>query len=268
LHDELGAEQASAAREALARADALLLDWDGCVAFGNVPQPAAIALIAAYPGRVAIVSNNSTLLPADLSRILADASVDVPPHHVLLAGHEALAQAKRSGARRTLVLGDSRMKAHARNIGLELVQTCADAVVLLRDTRFSYCRLQRAVNTVAAGARLIVANPDLTHPGAGGSLIPETGALLAALLACVPAAKIEMIGKPAPGLYASACRRLGIAPERAVMIGDNPQTDMAGAAAAGISGILIGPDAGLGMEQLARLVAAHGTIRSRRLRSA
>lgn len=243
-----------AAREALSEADAVLLDWDGCIALGDRPTEAAIRLLSQHAGRVAVVSNNTTSLPEEFSRILARHRLDVPPELVVLAGVEALARASEDAARRTLVLSDPRMRAVGRRMGLDLATEGVDQVVLLRDTRFSYARLGRAAAFIRDGARLIVANPDLTHPGPGGCLVPETGALLAGLMACLGEAEpdLEIIGKPQPRLFEAACARLGVSPAAAVMIGDNPATDLAGAAALGMGGILIGGADGL---ELADLVA-------------
>lgn len=240
------------AREALVQAEAVLLDWDGCLALGDKPDPAALRFILEREGRVAIVSNNSTHLPENFADILARAGAPVAPDRIVLAGIEALARTVETGARRILVLGDSRMKAHARNLGLNLVQDEADLVVLLRDTRFSYARLERAANCLKAGARLIVANPDFTHPECGGRLAPETGALLAALMACAGDRTIEseVIGKPGPRLFDRACRALRVRPEAAVMIGDNPATDIAGADAFGLKSILVGDRSGIRFEDL------------------
>ena len=82
--------------------------------------------------------------------------------------------------------------------------------------------------------------------------MPETGALLAALTACVGAGtfELDMVGKPGPHLFARACRALGARPEAAVMIGDNPATDAAGAEAFGLSSILIGARSALSFEDL------------------
>ncbi len=236
---------------AVAQAEAVLLDWDGCVALGNRPQPAALELLVQHRGRVAIVSNNSSNLPEDFAAILAQAGVDLPPARILLAGVEALIRAAEMDSKRVLVLGDGRMRAHARRLGLSLVREDADLVVLLRDTRFSYARLEAAANSLKDGARLVVANPDLTHPGLYGRLTPETGALLAALTACLPAAPpMEVIGKPAPRLFQRAVETLGVDPARTVMIGDNPATDIAGALAFGLQGVWIGPAAGLELRDL------------------
>ncbi|MFN3522578.1 MAG: HAD-IIA family hydrolase [Phenylobacterium sp.] len=241
-----------AGRQALSQAEGVLLDWDGCVALGDRPLPAALRLIRAHADRVAIVSNNSTHLPHMFAALLADAGAPIASERVILAGDEALKRAARAGSRRALVLGDSRMRAHAQSLGLNLVREEADLVVLLRDTRFSYARLERAVNSLTRGARLIVANPDGAHPGPNGRVTPETGALLAAILACVDPDGIEMevIGKPAPGLFESACAVLGTGPGRAVMVGDNPHTDIAGARALGLGAIWVGERADLSIEDL------------------
>jgi 4-nitrophenyl phosphatase len=230
----------------------VLLDWDGCVAIDRKPNPSALRLMAERRGCVAIVSNNSTHLPEDFCQILARFDVILRPDHVILAGVEALNRAQETGARRVMVIGDSRMKAYGRNIGLNIVQDDADLVVLLRDPRFSYARLERAANCLNAGARMIVANPDVSHPGGNDRLVPETGALLAAIAACVgdETFEREIVGKPGPRLFARACRALGVRPESAVMIGDNPLTDIAGAEAFGIPSILIGPKSGLAFEHL------------------
>jgi len=41
-------------------------------------------------------------------------------------------------------------------------------------------------------------------------------------------------GKPDPGIFHHICRELGVAPEEAVMVGDNPGRDVAGGRAAGL----------------------------------
>jgi 4-nitrophenyl phosphatase len=227
--------------ELVARARGLLLDWDGCVALGNRPARAAVRFLSEQRRRFAIVSNNSTHRPEDFAEILAHEGLDVPPERIVLAGTEALSRAQEVGGSRVMVIGDGRMKALARNRGLNLVPDEADLVVLLRDPRFSYTRLERAANCLRAGARLIVANPDLTHPGAGGRIVPETGALLAALMACAGPAEVdlEIVGKPSPRLFQRALRALGMAPDEAVMIGDNPATDAAGAASTGLRCVLV-----------------------------
>ncbi|OYX32356.1 MAG: hypothetical protein B7Y99_08600 [Caulobacterales bacterium 32-69-10] len=242
----------SRAGDMLRGAKAVLLDWDGCISINDRPMDSALSFMNQHRGRIAVVSNNSTLFPEELSLILARAGQEVAPRNVLLAGTEAIARAVEIGASRVMVLGENRMKAYGRNQGLNIVREDADLVVLLRDTRFTYAKLERAANALRAGARLIVANPDLTHPGGKDRVVPETGALLAALTACLGSRQIEMevIGKPSRRLFEKACQELRVNPSEAVMIGDNPATDIAGADAIGLNSILIGGPHGLSFDRL------------------
>jgi HAD superfamily hydrolase (TIGR01450 family) len=252
VHAASGIIDAEAASAAIQRSLGILLDWDGCTATANRPRADALAFIAKHRTRIAIISNNSTQLPAEISGILQDADIELPPTRIFLAGTEALAMAARTPAARALVIGSSRMKAWARNRGLSLTQSDANLVVLLRDTRFSYVKLERAVRALNAGARLIVSNTDRSHPGPDGAIVPETGALLAAIGTCVDLSKVEtqVVGKPSPTLYEQACTALGIPIDAAVMVGDNRLTDIEGADRLGMTSVLVAPGSGLTFDRL------------------
>jgi 4-nitrophenyl phosphatase len=156
---------------------------------------------------------------------------------------ETLSRAAALNPQAALVMADPRMRGLARSNGLNLANEEVDLVVLLRDTRLTYPRLERAVNALANGAKLLVANPDMTHPGCDGRIKPETGALLAALKACVDLSKldVEIVGKPGRHLFEMGCRGIGLEPDQVLMIGDNPDTDIAGAQALGMSTMQVGP---------------------------
>ena len=49
--------------------------------------------------------------------------------------------------------------------------------------------------------------------------------------------------KPSPRLFRTALAQLGVAPARAVFVGDNPSRDIAGAAACGLATIWVNPRA-------------------------
>lgn len=236
----------------LARAGAILLDWDGCASLANQPFEMTIDFLKAYGDRVVIVSNNSTLLPGDIAEVLARSGSDFPAERIILAGSEAISVAAQRLGARALVIGSPRMRAFAKKKRLNIAQDKVEVVVLLRDTRFSYAKLDRAVQALRLGARLIVANPDKTHPGPDGAVVPETGALLAAVAACVDLETIDMevIGKPSARLFEKACQALGVTPDQAVMIGDNPLTDILGAAAIGMASILVAPGSSMTLRDL------------------
>jgi 4-nitrophenyl phosphatase len=242
----------AAAYEAVARAHGVMLDWDGCIAINDRPSEAALRFLREHWHHATIVSNNSTLRPEEFSQILSGEGITISPGRIFLAGAEALQRVLEIGERRVMIVGAPRMKAHARTMGINVVQDDAGLVVLMRDPRFSYAKLERAANALRAGAKLVVSNPDLTHPGASGKIVPETGALLASLRACLGTTPIdaEIIGKPSLRLFDKACTALGLKPELALMIGDNPDTDEAGAKALGSPCVLVGGRSGVSFDDL------------------
>ena len=231
------------AADTLSAARGFLLDWDGCCAVDNLLVPSAVRFLKANRQRSVIVSNNSSNMAGDFLRILSKAGIEMRAEQIILAGVEALSLAAASGPRQTWVLSDPRMRYLARRLGVSVEAEAPELIVLLRDTRFSYLRLERIINALHRGARLIVSNPDMTHPGRGGTIRPETGALLAAIQACtkLPESQLVIVGKPAAGLFLKGCAVLEQDPASLVMIGDNPATDIAGAEALGMNALLVAP---------------------------
>lgn len=244
-------------------AKAVLFDWDGCLAAGGGLLPGAKDILHALRGKAYILSNNSTDQPRDLVRLLESLEVKFPVDHVLLAGHQTLArEAARLNGRPIRLVAAPQMVAHALNLGLNVVlgneeeDVAVDTVIIMRDTSFNFRTLTTVVNSARDCRRVVVSNPDLTHPGLGGTVQPETGALFEAIRACLGdrTPEIEIIGKPSPELFIAALKRAGVGPAEAVMVGDNPTTDGAGATASGIPFVHVDPEGPLTMALLAQAV--------------
>lgn len=244
-------------------AEAVLFDWDGCLAVGGALLPGAKAMLHVLADKSYILSNNSTDHPRDLVALLEEGGVPFPVDHVLLAGHQTLLrEAARTGDRAINIVAAPQMVALAAELGLMPVQFAdidvggIDTLVVMRDTSFTFKKLTAAINAGRACKRIVVSNPDLTHPGNDGSVQPETGALLAAIEAGLGGRTplIEIMGKPSPGLFLAALEKAGVSPVDAVMIGDNPSTDGAGARSCGIPFVQVHPDGPLTMASLAEAV--------------
>ncbi|MGX5736663.1 HAD-IIA family hydrolase [Bosea thiooxidans] len=207
-----------------------LIDLDGTLVCAGRAMPGARAFLKACAGRFVVVSNDAEHIPAELASALGRLGLNVPANRIVLAGAVALDEiaALRPGAR-VLVLASDALARHARERGLMPVRTRPDIVFLGRDRHFSHKRLALAANAVRAGAELVVANPDLVHPGPDGAVVPETGALLAALLACTGPVDYRLIGKPESALFAAGLALLGLPRRSVAMLGDNPRTDGEGA---------------------------------------
>ncbi len=207
-----------------------LVDLDGTLVHGRAALPGAAAFLDALEDRFVIVSNDAEHTPLELSRGLKRIGLAAPPHRIVLAGTTALDEiARRRPRARILVMASQSLRICARDLGLVPVDAEPDIVFLGRDRQLSYARLAVAANAVRGGADLVVANPDLVHPGPGGLVVPETGALMAALLACTGPVPYRVVGKPEPTLFEAGMAILGLTASDVVMVGDNRATDGEGA---------------------------------------
>ena len=228
-----------------------LVDLDGTLMSGAKALPGAAQLIEQLERRFVIVSNDAEHTPAQISRRLRAAKLQVPEEKIVLAGTTTLdCIEKEEPAARVMLIGSVALTRYARGIGLRLSESQPDIVVLARDRRFTYGRLAKAANAIRIGARLIVTNPDHTHPGLAGEIVPETGALLSALLACTGPLSYRVIGKPEPTLFLKGLDLLGIGNDQGVVIGDNPETDGVGARRMGLRFVRVHPGATLKVDDI------------------
>jgi HAD superfamily hydrolase (TIGR01450 family) len=223
--------------------DRFILDVDGTLLRGGHATEGAQAFLRAVEGRFVLVSNNSREISRSMSARLRRVGFDIPGERIILAGEETIAfVASRYPGARCLVAASTALRHCARRRGLVCVSEKADVVVLGRDVHWSYAKLALLANEVRRGAVLVAANPDLTHPGNDGLVVPETGSLLAAVEAAAGVAATHLIGKPAPTLFLAALERLRSTPRDTIVIGDNPLTDRAGARGLGLRSLIVHAD--------------------------
>jgi 4-nitrophenyl phosphatase len=226
----------------LAQARHLIVDLDGTLIREDEPLEGAADLLRQFRDRYVIVSNNSTHTARGVARRLGRMGLKVAPEHIVLAGEQTVAMMRREHPQARILLAASpALQRHALSSGCELVKADAEFVVLALDPHFNRARLAMMANQLRRGARLVVTNSDDNHPGPGGTVVPETGALMAALVSASGVAPWRVIGKPGPLLFQEGLRRLGAKPADTIVIGDNPDTDALGAAQLGMDCVLVGP---------------------------
>ncbi|MCR8550302.1 HAD hydrolase-like protein [Salipiger sp. P9] len=223
--------------------DAILCDLDGCLISGDVVLPGAEALLARAGARLTVLSNNSTDTADTLSARLDALGLAVPPDRIVLAGIAAVAHLAASPGARVRMFASPALRGHAVATGLAEDSAAPTHVLLARDLGYGYAELHETLRLLSGGARLVVANPDASHPGPDGLPVPETGSFLAAILSVLPDLAYDVIGKPEPGLYRRALSRYARPPRKVLAIGDNPLTDAEGAARLGCDFVLVGPQA-------------------------
>jgi HAD superfamily hydrolase (TIGR01450 family) len=232
----------------LAGLEAFVFDLDGCVWNGDALNPGAgetLAALVRHGRRVAFLSNNSRATGADLRARLHRLGVSVAEH--VLTPLEIIGAfiAERHGPSRVLVMGAGEMADVVAAAGHEVV-TMADyrratVVAVGNDFELTYDRLTAAARAVAAGAALVTHNIDPRLPVEGGDFLPGCGAIVAAVSVAAGVTPV-VVGKPEAPLFRMALRRLGLEPAQAAMVGDSVVSDVAGARAVGMRGVLYAPD--------------------------
>jgi len=239
--------------------DGFLLDAYGVLKDAAGALPGAVELL--YRLRAAgkpylVVTNDASRLPDTVSRSLAALGLDVAPSAVvtsgsLLAPHFA---ARGLAGARCLVLGTPDSYRYVEEAGGALApldgRAEIDALVVCDDDGYD---LRRGLDAaVSAGVRaldagrdlaLVLPNPDLVYPKGGGLFGVTAGSIAlvveAALRRRYPDRGLAFValGKPRPAMFEEARRRLGVA--RPLMVGDQLETDIAGALAVGIDAVLV-----------------------------
>lgn len=228
----------------LRRYDHVLLDLDGCVWVGDacVPgSPEALAELRGAGKAVAFVTNDARRSPEEYVRKLWSLGLKASLEEVVTVGAAIqYALAGRLPGATAYVIGSPAIFRHVAESGHRIVNgteraTTADVVVVAAHDDLRFAELRDATQAVLAGAELITAGRDRTFPAADGPW-PATGAVIAALEYATERTA-RSVGKPDPMIFHTALDRLG--PGRAVMVGDRLDSDLAGAAAAGIDGAIV-----------------------------
>lgn len=224
--------------------DHILLDLDGCVWVQHELTPGAreaVAELRAAHKTVSFVTNDSKLSPEEYVRVLWSLGVQASLEEVVTVGAAIqFLLAERAAGATAYVIGAPAIFRHVAESGQRIVngtdrESEADLVVIAAHVDFNYAELRTATQAVLAGAEMIAAGRDRTYPAADG-LWPGTGAVVAALEYATQRAA-RSVGKPDRLIFQTALDRLG--PGRALMVGDRLDSDLGGAAAAGIDGAIV-----------------------------
>jgi len=189
--------------------------------------------------RLRFVTNNTTRARATLAEELREIGVDLHDDELQTT---AIAAAHALAGKRVLALT---MHAVVDDLaGVELVGEDAQAVLiggadetLETNVVFSYTNLARAFHELEAGAELYCLHKNRWWQTRRGPLL-DTGAFVAGL---EYAADVEatVLGKPSPAYFAAAVEALDAEPAMTWMVGDDIESDIAGAQRFGLQTILV-----------------------------
>jgi HAD superfamily hydrolase (TIGR01450 family) len=224
--------------------DQVILDLDGCVWVGDQATPRvreAIAAIRSAGLGVAFVTNDGRHSPEEYVRKLWSIGCQASIEEVVSAGAALqFVLADREAGTGAFVIGAPAIFRHVADAGCRVLNNTpraeeADVVVVVAHDELNYAELRTAMRAVLAGGTMLAGCRDASYPAAGGPA-PGTGAIVAALEAAT-GTSAQSVGKPEPQMFATALDRLGEG--RTLVVGDRLDTDLAGAATAGLDAAVV-----------------------------
>jgi len=223
---------------------AILLDMDGILYHGEKAIPEAVAFMTAIEHLPhAFITNNPVLPAAAIAERLERLGFRRPGEEQIITSAEATALwlNQQKANFRYYAVGAEGLHIALRQFGIEDSEH-ADFVVIGEGAVIDFDVITTGVNLILKqGAQLICTNPDHSVDAfinGKHCVLPGCGALVVPFAV---AAEVEpvFIGKPHALLYQIAMQRLGVTPEACLMVGDRPDTDIAGAAMLGMKTALV-----------------------------
>lgn len=218
---------------------AWVLDLEGTLYRGAsvVPDaPRAVAALRAAGFSLRFLTNTTSRSRAGLGDKLAAFGFRVPVEEIFCPATAAAAWLRRRDASALLLVADA---AREEFTGVRVEQDRPDAVVIgdLGDA-WSMELMNRAFRAVHEGGAELLGLVRSRYWLAADGLRLDAGPMLAAL-EFATGVRARVFGKPEPGLFQAVLDDLDLAADRTVMVGDDPHTDVAAAAAVGMRTALV-----------------------------
>ncbi|TPJ82553.1 TIGR01458 family HAD-type hydrolase [Mesorhizobium sp. B2-6-2] len=216
---------------------AVLLDLVGVVYDGDTPIAGAVTAVerlrkAGLPLR--FVSNTTRSPRSKIVAQLAAMGIEVADEELLTPARAAIEWLRRHGREPHLLVHPD---LEAEFSGLEGGSSKA-VVVGDAGESFDHASLNRAFRELIAGADFVALATNRTFKDADGQLSLDAGAFVAALEFASGRSPV-VLGKPSADFFLSALADLNCAAADAVMVGDDAESDVAGALRAGLGAALL-----------------------------
>ncbi|MDG6920247.1 MAG: HAD-IIA family hydrolase [Nitrososphaerota archaeon] len=221
-----------------------LFDLDGVFYKGKenrvkIGGTVAVEAIRSMGKGLCVLTNNSTDTAKTVWSRLVELDIPVREDEVLTSGLLTAEYLKdKYGRVAYYLVGERGLEeelsgfGHNRTFG----EKC-DVVVVGLDRNVTYDKLDRAARLVREGAKLVATHASRVYAYRTGPAM-ATGPLVKAI-EYASRRRATVIGKPSPLMFEAALKRAGCGKAKAVMVGDQLDTDIEGAARAGIDSILV-----------------------------
>ena len=189
-------------------------------------------------GREALVlTNTSTQAREQIRRNLAGLGLDFDFDEILTSSYlTAWYLTERFGRATFYLVGEEGLRLELETAGHKASDK-PQAVVVALDRGLSYEKLDQATRHLRAGAMLVGSYGGAMYMSASGPAL-SAGPFVKAL-EYASGKRAIIIGKPSPRMFQFALHLKNEKPSRAVMVGDQIETDLVGARKAGVRTVLV-----------------------------
>lgn len=220
---------------------AVLIDLDGVLYIEGDPIPGAIEAVQRLRARsraLRFMTNTTSRSLAATREKLEAFGFTVAPGELVTPAALAVQHCRQWGYRRVALVMNDEVKQDFAELEEVTGDEGAQAVIVGDlGPDFGYAVLNRAFRQVMAGAELIALQKNRFWMHADG-LALDVGAFVAAI---EYASRVEsyVVGKPARSFFEEVLRQLGVPATAALMVGDDIESDIGGAMAAGLGAALV-----------------------------
>ncbi|MHA2084624.1 MAG: HAD-IIA family hydrolase [Candidatus Thorarchaeota archaeon] len=192
---------------------------------------------------VAALTNTGRLSARQVHAIVSHAGFKLDLTHTFTAGAAAAAYVtSRMPGARCFVISEGGALEDFVARGLDVTNNPpVDFVAIAADRRMTYSQLNFATKMVKNGAHLICISSSKVYPGIylghEDVYIGERSITMA--IEHATGVEAVIVAKPMPEIVIETVKALGFTAAQAVMVGDNPETDIAGGQAAGLTTVLV-----------------------------
>jgi 4-nitrophenyl phosphatase len=221
-----------------------LFDLDGVFYKGKesrvkIGGTKAIEALRAGKRKIFILTNNSTDSIETVHSRLREFSIPVKKEEILTSSLLTAEYLRdRHGKVSYFLVGEEGLDFEMKRCGHRRTEgESADFVVVGLDRKLSYEKLDHSARLARNGAGIVATHISRLYMYKTGPAM-ATGPIVKAI-EYASQKRATVIGKPSPLMFRIALERADCRKEEAVMIGDQVDTDIAGAAKAGVDSILV-----------------------------
>lgn len=218
-----------------------LIDMDGVIYRGSEPIPGAATFIQHLQETgtpYLFLTNNSGYTPLDVVVKLKKFHIETSVENVYTSAQATAEWVHKQRPDATaFVIGEGGLLNALHEIGCATTREAPDFVIVGEGRVLNFEMAEAAHRFIAAGAPLISTNADTWCPTDAGPR-PGCGAIVA-MLEAATGRQAYHVGKPNPFMMRAARKRIGLATDEVIMVGDTMDTDIRGATDLGFRSILV-----------------------------